>query len=99
MSAAPVVSGERPTGTEAVNGLQTLSRTHTNAGGQVVTSDAYFNLAGLVYTTATNLGTPDTHFYRTQYGYDGAGRRDRTLAPSGTIYRTVVDGLGRVVSQ
>jgi RHS repeat-associated protein len=99
MSAASVVSGERPTGTEAVNGLQTLSRPHTNAGGQVVTSDAYFNLAGLVYTTSTNLGAANTHFYRTEFGYDAAGRLDRTLAPSGTIYRTVVDGLGRVVSQ
>ncbi|MFQ3649983.1 MAG: RHS repeat-associated core domain-containing protein [Gemmataceae bacterium] len=99
MSAVPAVTGGRPTGTEAIDGLQTLSRRYTNAGGQVIYADAYFNLAGLTYTTSTNLGAANTHFYRTEFGYDAAGRLDRTLAPSGTIYRTVSDGLGRVVSQ
>lgn len=89
----------RPTGTEAVSGLQTLSRSYTNAGGQVIYADAYFHLAGLTYSTSTSLGTTNTHFYRTGYGYDGAGRMDRTLSSTGTIYRTVWDGLGRAVSQ
>jgi RHS repeat-associated protein len=99
MSAMPTVADGRPTGTEAISGLQTLSRVYTNASGQVTHADAYFNLAGLTYTTSTNLGTANTHFYRTEFGYDAAGRLDRTLSPTGTIYRTVWDGLGRAVSQ
>jgi YD repeat-containing protein len=37
-------------------------------------------------------------FYRTVSGYDHAGRLDRVVAPTGTITRTVYDGLGHVVS-
>ncbi|MDW8264105.1 MAG: hypothetical protein RMJ52_02115, partial [Gemmataceae bacterium] len=99
MSATPAVQGGRPTRTEAISSLHTLSRSYTNAGGQVTHADAYFNLSGLSYTTSPNLGTANTHFYRTEYGYDDAGRLDRTLSPSGTIYRTVWDGLGRAMSQ
>jgi RHS repeat-associated protein len=99
MSATPAVSNGRPTGTEAIDNLQTLSRTYTNPSGQVIYTDAYFNLADLSYTPSPNLGEVNTHFYRTEFGYDAAGRLDRTLSPTGTIYRTVRDGLGRVVSQ
>jgi YD repeat-containing protein len=66
MSATPTVANGRPTGTEAISGLQTLSRTYFNAGGQITHEDVYFNLAGLSYTTSTNLGTANTHFYRTE---------------------------------
>src|SRR5262249_55273506 len=34
----------------------------------------------------------------TLIGYDERGRRDRTQVPTGTITRTVYDGLGRPVS-
>ena len=44
MSATPHVTGGVPDGTEAVSGVQTLSRTYTNAAGQVVRTDDYFNL-------------------------------------------------------
>ena len=99
MSAGPVVSGGRPTGTEAVSGVRSLSRAYTNPAGQVTHTDAYFNLTGLTYTSAAALGFPNTHYYRTKYGYDAAGRPSRTESPTGTIYRTVYDGLGRAVSK
>src|SRR5262249_36814021 len=47
----------------------------------------------------TTLGTEGTNFYRTQYGYDDRGNRDRVQTPTGTIYRTVYDGLSRPISQ
>lgn len=99
MSAAPAVSGGRPTGGEAVSAVQTLSRAYRNAAGQTVTSDAYFDLTGLTYTTSTSLGTSGTNFYRTTYGYDAAGRPNKVVSPQGTIYRTVYDGLGRAVGE
>jgi len=51
------------------------------------------------YSTAPNLGTDDVHFYRTHFDYDKRGRQHRTERPTGTIYRTEYDGLGRVVSR
>src|SRR6266540_4786108 len=99
MSATPSVSSGRPTGTESIASLQSLSRTYRNAAGQAVSSDAYFNLSGLTYSTSTSLGTSGTNFYRTTLSYDERGRQDRTVSPQGTISRTVFDGLGRTVSQ
>src|SRR5581483_9297515 len=87
-----------PDGTEAIADLQSLSRTYVNAAGQAVTSDAYFDLSGLTYSTSTTLGTAGTNFDRTQQAYDDRGRPNRTVSPTGTITRTVYDGLGRVVS-
>jgi YD repeat-containing protein len=99
MSATPAVDGNGlPTGTEAVSNVQTLSRTYTNSAGQVVYDDAYFNLSGLTYSTAANLGTENVNFYRTRYAYDSRGRLNRVQLPTGTIERTVYDDLGRVVS-
>ena len=98
MTAAPAVSGGRPTGGEAVSGVQNLARTAWSAGGQVAQSDAYYDLTGLTYTTSATLGTEGTNFYRTRYGYDAAGRPNRTQSPQGTVYRTVSDGRGRPVS-
>jgi YD repeat-containing protein len=98
MSAAPHLTGGLPDGTEAVGGLQTLSRSYPNAAGQVSYTDAYFNLSGLTYSTAANLGTENTHFYRTRFGYDSNGQLAREQAPTGTITRTVRDGEGRVSS-
>ena len=57
-----------------------------------------FNLSGLTYSTAANLGTENTHYYRTRYGYADEGRRDRVQRPTGTIERTIYDGQDRVVS-
>src|SRR5205085_8028180 len=62
-------------------------------------TDAYFNLAGIAYSSDTYLGTAGTNYYATQYAYDTArGWLTRVLAPTGTINRTVYDALGRVVS-
>ncbi|HLJ96277.1 MAG TPA: SBBP repeat-containing protein, partial [Gemmataceae bacterium] len=99
MSAAPHVTNGQPDGTEAYNYLQSLSRTITSPGGQVIESDAYFNLVGVPYSTNTYLGTAGTNFNATQYAYDTArGWRTRVLDATGTINRTVYDSLGRVVS-
>ena len=99
MSATPSVSSGRPTGSESVGSLQSLSRSYRNAAGQTTHTDAYFNLSGLTYSTSTSLGTEGTHFYRTEYTYDKQGRPNRTLSAENTIYRTVSDGLGRAVSE
>jgi RHS repeat-associated protein len=98
MSAAPTVSGGRPTGTEAVSGLQSLSRTYTDTGGRVSYTDSYFNFTGLTYLVDPNIGTQGTHFYRDQVGYDVRGRKDRNVSRDGTITRTAFDSRGRVVS-
>ena len=99
MSAAPSVSGGRPTGAESIAKLQSLSRSYTNAAGQVTYTDAYFNLSGLAYSTSTTLGTEGTNFYRTRYQYDDHGQVKRVETPQGTITRTVYDGLGRATSE
>jgi RHS repeat-associated protein len=98
MSATPHLTNGAPDGTEAISGLQTLSRDYVNAAGQLVTSDSYFNLSGLTYTTAV-MGAVGVNFYQTQIAYDSRGRQNRVVSPTGTITRTVYDGLGRVVSQ
>ncbi len=98
MSAAPHLTSSLPDGTESIADVQTLSRTYTNDAGQAVTSDAYFNLSGLTYSTSTSLGTSGTNYYQTTQAYDSRGRPDKTVSPTGTITRTVYDGLGREVS-
>ncbi len=99
MSAAPHLTAGRPDGTEAVGGVQSLSRAYRNAAGQTVSSDAYFNLTGLTYTTATTLGVEGTNFDRTTQDFDKQGRPNRTRSAAGTIARTYSDGQGRAVSQ
>ena len=99
MSATPHVTNGQPDGTEAYAFLQSLSRTITSRGGQVIETDAYFNLGGVPYSTSTYLGTAGTNYYATQYTYDTPrGWLTRVLSPTGTIYRTVYDALGRVLS-
>jgi YD repeat-containing protein len=98
MSATPHLTGGVPDGTETPSSLQTLSRVYVNAAGQNVEQDDYFNLSGVTYSTAGHIGTAGTNYYVTQQGYDDRGRPDRVQTPTGTIYRTVRDGQGRVVS-
>jgi RHS repeat-associated protein len=98
MSATPHLTGGVPDGTEAVSGLQTLSRAYTNIAGQVVRTDKYFNLSGVTYSTAANIGTKNTNYYESLADYDSRGWLTRTQTPTGTITRTVHDGLGRTVS-
>ena len=61
-------------------------------------SDAYFNLSGVTYSTAAHIGTLNTNYYETTDDYDSRGRLARVGLPTGTIERTVYDGLDRVVS-
>jgi RHS repeat-associated protein len=99
LSATPAVTGGKPTGTESLTSLESLSRAYTNTAGQVISQDAYFNLTGLTYSTSTTLGTENTHFYRTVLDYDQRGRQNKVQLPTGTVYRTYFDGLGRQASQ
>jgi RHS repeat-associated protein len=98
MSATPAVVGGIPTGTEAISGLQTLSRDYLDLGGRVTHTDSYFNPTGLVYSPAPNLGTEGTHFYRASVNYDVKGRKDRVQDWTGTITRTVYDSRDRIAS-
>jgi len=100
MTATPTVSSGRPTGTETISGLQTLTRSVVNAVGQVTALDQYFNLSGVTYSASSvTLGTSGTNYYRTEYGYDTKGNLVRTLSPSGTIYRTLYDDMNRELSR
>jgi RHS repeat-associated protein len=98
MTATPHLNGSgQPDGTEAVSGLQTLSRSYTNLAGQTVADDAYFNLSGVTYSTAAHIGTLNTNYYETTYGYDNRGRQNSTTTPTGTLYATDFDGLDRPI--
>jgi RHS repeat-associated protein len=98
MSATPHLTNNKPDGTEAISNLQTLSRAYTNSAGQVVRKDGYFNLSGVTYSTAANIGTLNTNYYEESLGYDARGWLTRDVTPTGTITRTVHDGLGRTIS-
>lgn len=99
MSATPSVSGNRPTGVESIANLESLSRSYRNKAGQVTHSDMYFNLTGVTYSTAANIGTLNTNYYRTttDYGKQG-GQVNRQVSAAGTITRTEYDSLGRATS-
>ena len=99
MSATPSVTSGKPNGTESISSLESLARAYTNTGGQVINKDAYFDFTGLTYSTSTTLGTENTNFYRTVLGYDTRGRQNKVQLPTGTVYRTYIDPLGRQVSQ
>jgi RHS repeat-associated protein len=98
MSAPPHLTGGAPDGTEAVSGLQSLSRNYTDTGSRVVNSDSYFNFSGLTYSTAPNIGTQGTNFYRRSFNYDTKGRKNRDQDWTGTIRRTVYDSRDRIAS-
>lgn len=82
--------------------LQSLSRTLTNTAGQTMESDAYVSITNATYlATSVNSaysGTAGTNYYATTYGYDQDGRQNMVKTPTGTITRTLYDGLGRAVS-
>ena len=97
----PVSGVTTPTGTDAISSsnIQSLSRQLTSAGGQMVESDAYFNLTGVTYSASSfHLGTANTNYYATTYGYDHDGNQNKVTDPNGTITRTVYDGQRRAVS-
>ncbi|MBA2707040.1 MAG: hypothetical protein H0U59_04455, partial [Gemmatimonadaceae bacterium] len=94
----PVDDWGVPTGAESLissdTHLQSLTRKYTNASGQILNTDRYFNLSGLTYSTGT-LGSSGSNFYRTSFWYDHHGNLERVEKPTGTITRTLHDGLGR----
>jgi hypothetical protein len=98
MSTPASVTSGQPDGTEPIANVQSLSRAFTSAGGQVLESDSYFAMPTNGYTTTPQLGTAGANYYATSYSYDKRGRRNKVLLPTGTINRTVYDGLSRVAS-
>ncbi len=87
-----------PLGTETITvaSLHSLGRQRTNAAGQVTEVHRFHSFLNM--TQLTDAGTQDTNYYRSKYGYDSRGRRDRVETPTITITRTVFDGLDRPVS-
>ncbi len=87
----------RPTGTEAVTNIESLSRSIMNAAGQVIASDQYFLIPA--YSTASaELGVAGTNFLRTTYAYNNQGQVDRMVNPAGTITLMRYDGRGQQVA-
>jgi|SRR5579884_4145208 len=97
MTATPHLTNGAPDGSEAISNLVSLTRDYVNAAGQLTSEDAYNSLYGLTYGTGT-MGTVNTNYYQSNYGYDSAGRLVRTQTPNGTIYRTVYNSLGEAIS-
>lgn len=98
MSATPTTSSGKPTGAESVSSIQSLTRSYRNPAGQTTHTDAYFDLTGVTYSTAVNIGTLNTHRYRTTQDYDQQGRPNRSVSGAGTVTRTERDALGRAAS-
>ena len=97
-SAVPAVDAQgRPTGTEPITNMQSLTRSLTNAAGQVIAVDRYTNLDGLTYSTAT-LGLEGVNYLRTRYAYNDQGQVERVQNPAGTITISTYDGLGRLTA-
>jgi RHS repeat-associated protein len=98
-AATPAVDGAgRPTGTEAITNIQSLSRTIMNAAGQRVAEDQYTDLTGVTYSTSATLGAEGVNYLRTRYAYSNQGKVDRIQNPAGTITLYRHDGLARTVA-
>ncbi len=87
--------------------LQSLSRSLSNSGSQMVESDSYFVLGtatdsnSMYLSTGTNSpysGTLNLNYYATYYSYDDMGRQARIIDPNGTITDTTYDAQGRVLA-
>jgi RHS repeat-associated protein len=98
MTATPHLTGGVPDGTEAISGVRTLARQYISAGGQDTADDKYFNLTGVTYSTSPHIGTLNTNYYETTYGYDSRGRLSTTTLPTNTVETETFDGLGRLIS-
>jgi RHS repeat-associated protein len=98
MSAAPTIAAGKPTGTEAIANIESLSRTYRNAASQITHRDDYFNLDGLTYSVDGPLGTEGVHFHRTRYQYNDQGLLEREQSPNGTITWNFYDGMRRLAS-
>ncbi len=81
--------------------IQSLSRSLTSAGSQLIETDSYYNISNATYlatgTASAYSGSATANFYATTYDYDSMGRQARTTSPTGTITDTTYDVLGREV--
>lgn len=77
------------TGSELVRRRRSV---FNDTGTKRLESHLYFDLS-----FTGNYGTEGTHFDATYYHHDEMGRQVRVEEPSGTIYRTAYDVLGRAV--
>lgn len=98
MAVAPSLVGGVPDGGETIEDVQSLTREYYNNADQVVRTDRYFSFSGLSYASTTYIGTQDTHYYSTTLRYDLNGNVDQVVSPTGTITRTMYDGLQRDAS-
>jgi Putative Ig domain len=104
MTATPATAGSSgalyPTGAESISGVVSLSRELLNNAGQETEEDDYYYLSGgwSYSNTSQTLGSSSTNYYSTTYAYNADGYLDKTVTPSGTIYRTVYNGQGWVIS-
>jgi YD repeat-containing protein len=84
--------------------IQTLNSNLSQSGWQTWTSTQYDNqhrtISSRVYflIPSSGTGTVVTHFGETDYGYDALERRNRVVAPGGTITRTVWTSPQRVAN-
>ncbi|MHB9081934.1 MAG: DUF6531 domain-containing protein, partial [Pirellulaceae bacterium] len=80
-------------GTDQSHYLRWTRQQFDDVSGEVTGTHTYHDIP------ASGYGTKDTNYTETLVGYDAQGRRDRTVAPGGTITRSVFDSLGRLASQ
>ena len=99
MAATPTTANGVPVGTESIGNVVALSRSYFAPNGRLGSSDSYFNLDGLAYTTSFNLGVEGTNFLRTRYDYGELGELNRVESSDGRIARSVIDGLGRTLGE
>ena len=94
--ARTTASGGVPTGlSSGTNQSHYVRWTHTTYDaftGKLAAVDRYHAIPSSGY------GTKDTNYAETAFGYDSLGRQCRTVAPGGTITRTVFDAIGRASS-
>ncbi len=80
-------------GTDQSHYLRWTRRSTTSVSGELVKTHTYHDIPSSGY------GSKDTNYAETLLGYDAQGRRDRVVAPGGTITRSVFDDVGRLASQ
>jgi RHS repeat-associated protein len=95
-----------PTGTESLTSsyaeLKSLSRSLMNSSGRVYAVREYFNLTGLTYCTARDLGTKyagDTstaNYYETRYEYGAWGDLVKVTDAKGVVTTYEHNALGQV---
>jgi RHS repeat-associated protein len=98
-SGLPVDGQGRPSGAESLTDaravIKSLSRSLLNSAGQLVQTREYYDLTGVSYSTARNLGTEGVNYRETETVYGPWGDTVKVIDPSGTIRKTLFDSQGR----